>query len=197
MDVGAFLAGIRTVDLVLTLLFMAFFVLGFAQGTIRRLIGVGSVLFAFLFAANLAQPLGEFLGNNWTQFSRQYSYMVGFGTIFLVATLAFALLVQSFYQPQPLFEKARFADELIGGLLGLLQAFILLGAAVVILDSFFRLQGIAADPQELPFLRELWTALDASRFVAVFRADLIPAFFAVTGFLVPDTIEVLYRGTAA
>ena len=70
MDLGAFLGGIRTVDLLIVLYFIGFFVLGFAQGTIRRLLGIGSILFSFLFAANLADPLGRFLGDNWTQFPR-------------------------------------------------------------------------------------------------------------------------------
>ena len=104
MDLGEFLGGIKTVDLLLILVFMAFFVLGFAQGTIRRLIGIGSILFSFLFAANLADPLGSFLGSNWTQFPRQYSQMLGFLTIFVAASLAFAIVVQGFYRPQPLME---------------------------------------------------------------------------------------------
>ena len=62
MDLGAFLGGISTVDLLIFLYLMAFFVLGFAQGTIRRLIGIASILFSFLFAANIAEPLGEYLG---------------------------------------------------------------------------------------------------------------------------------------
>ena len=84
------------------------------------------------------EPLGNFLGANWTQFPTQYSYMVGFGTVFVAATIAFALVIQGFYKPQPLFEKARFVDELIGGVLGVIQAAIILGAIVIILDSFFR-----------------------------------------------------------
>ena len=197
MDIGEFLAGIRTVDLVLVLFFMGFFVLGFAQGTIRRLIGIGSILFSFFLAANLAEPLGNFLGANWTQFSKQYSYMIGFGTLFLASAISFALVVQGFYKPQPLFEKASFADELIGGFLGLVQAAIILGCALIILDSFFVVPGIAEDPQELPLLRELWGFLDPSSIVGVFRVSIIPAFFVLTGFLVPAYLESLYPGTPA
>ena len=76
VDLGASSAG-STVDLFLALCFIGFFVLGFAQGAIRRLIGIGSILFSFLLAANIAEPLGEFLADNWTQFPPQYSYMVG------------------------------------------------------------------------------------------------------------------------
>jgi membrane protein required for colicin V production len=192
VDFGEFLGGIRTVDLLIVLYFIGFFVLGFAQGTIRRLIGIGSILFSFLFAANLAEPLGRFLGDNWTQFPRQYSYMIGFGTIFLAASIAFALVVQGYYKPQQLFQKARFADEILGGILGIIQAAIIFGAVLIILDSFFRLPGFAPDPQELPFLRDFWGALDSSATGGFFRSTLIPGTFFLIGFLVPSNIQSLY-----
>jgi membrane protein required for colicin V production len=195
VDFGEFLGGIQTVDLLLVLFFMGFFVLGFAQGTIRRLIGIASVLFSFLLAANLAEPLGQFLGSNWTQFPKEYSYMIGFLSVFVAATLAFAIVAQGFYKPQPLFEKARFADELLGGFLGIIQAGLILGFVVVILGTFFLVPGIQPDPQELPFLRELWVALDQSRIVDVFTSTLIPLFFSLTGFLIPDSVEALYPGS--
>ena len=197
MDLGDFLGGIQTVDLLLVLYFMGFFVLGFAQGTIRRLIGVGSILFSFLFAANVAVPLGNFLGSNWTQFPREYAFMIGFLTVFLAAALAFALIAQGFYNPQPLFAKARFVDEALGGILGVIQAGMILGFIVVILGAFFIVPGIPPDPQELPGLRSLWTALDGSSIVAVFRDTLIPAFFAISGYLIPDSIEVFFPGASA
>jgi len=192
VDLGAFFEGVQAIDLVIALYFLGFFVLGFAQGTIRRLLGIGSILFSFLFAANVAAPLGDFLGANWRQFPREYSYMIGFGTVFIAASIAFALVVQGFYKPQPLFQKARFADELLGGALGLVQAAVILGAVLIILDSFFRIPGMPADPQELPFLRSLWEVLNPSKIVEVFRLTLIPGFFALTGLFIPDTIERLY-----
>lgn len=192
MDIQGFLSGFAAIDLVLLVLLMGFFVLGFAQGTIRRVIGLAAILFSFFFAANLAEPLGQFLGANWTQFPKQYSYMVGFGTVFVAAALAFALVVQGFYKPQPLFEKARFADEMIGAILGVIQFGVILGATVIILDSFFRIPGIPADPQELILLRELWSALDGSQIVQTFRESIIPVFIGITGFLIPDSIEAFY-----
>lgn len=192
MDIGEFFANVNTVDLLIVLYFMGFFVLGFAQGTIRRLLGIGSILFSFFLAANLAAPLADFLGANWTQFPPEYSYMVGFLTVFVAAAIAFALVIQGFYKPQPLFAKARFADEIIGGILGLVQAALILGALLVILDTFFLIPGMPQDAQELPFLRQIWTALDPTKFAELFRQTLIPAFFVLTGFLVPDEIEAMY-----
>ena len=75
--------------------------------------------------------------------------MIAFATVFLASAIAFALVAQGLYKTQPLFQKARFADELIGGLLGLVQACLIFGAVLIILDSFFLIPGIAADPQEL------------------------------------------------
>jgi membrane protein required for colicin V production len=192
VDFGEFLGNISTVDLLIVLYFIAFFVLGFAQGTIRRLLGIGSILFSWFLAANLAAPLSEFLGSNWTQFPPEYSYMVGFGTIFVASSIAFALVIQGFYKPQPLFQKARFADEIIGGLLGLVQAAIIFGALLIILDSFFRIPAMPESPNELPFLRTLWEAVNDTQIAAIFRDTLIPAFFLLTGFLVPDEIEAAY-----
>jgi uncharacterized membrane protein required for colicin V production len=186
------LNGVSSADLVIVLYFIFFFVLGFAQGTIRRLLGIGSVLFSFLFAANIAEPLSGFLGANWTQFPKEYSYMVGFATIYLAASVSFALVIQGFYKPQPLFAKARFADEAIGGVLGVLEAALIFGAILIILDSFFRIPGMPTDPQELPFLREIWGALDGSKAAVLFRDTLIPAFFVLTGLFIPDNIERAY-----
>ena len=192
MDFGEFLSTIGTVDLLIVLYFIAFFVLGFAQGTIRRLLGIASILFSFLLAASLAGPLSEFLGANWRQFTPEYSYMVGFLTVFVASSIAFALVIQGFYKPQPLFQKARFADEILGGLLGIVQAALIFGALLIILDSFFAIPGIPPDPDELPFLRDIWLAIDPTRTAELFRETLIPAFFVLFGLFIPDRIEAMY-----
>jgi uncharacterized membrane protein required for colicin V production len=191
VEIGEFITSIAGIDLLLLLGFGGFFILGFAQGTIRRLIGLASVLFSFFFAANIAEPLGNFLSRNWTQFYPEYSYMVGFLTVFVAASLAFALVAQGFYKPQPLFAKARFVDEVLGGTIGVIQFGVILGALVVILDGFFATPGI--EPRnDLPLLREVWEALDGSAIVSVFRSTFIPLFFDIFGFLIPDSIEARY-----
>lgn len=192
MDFGGFLGGINTVDLLLFLYFIGFFVLGFAQGTIRRVIGIASILFSFFLASQLYEPLGSFLAANWTQFPKEYSYMLGYLTIFVAASVAFAIVAQGWYKPQPLFHKARFVDEVLGGILGVIQAGLILGCIVVILSTFFAIPTIAPDPQEIAFLREVWKALESSQIVDYFQATLIPLFFSLTGFLIPDSIEALY-----
>ena len=192
MEIGNFILGFDIVDLLIIGYFGAFFVLGFAQGTIRRLIGIASILFSFLLAANLTAALGKFLGENWRQFSPQYGGMIGFLSIFIVTAVAFAVLAQGFYKPQPLFARARFVDELLGGFLGVIQAGLILMCFIVILDSFFHATGIPSDPDELPYLRDVYGALNGSAIVGVFRETVIPAFMTIFAFFVPTAISDSY-----
>ena len=73
-----------------------------------------------------------------------------------------------------------------------MQAAIIFGGLLIILDSFFRIPAMPENPNELPFLRTIWEAVNDTQIAAIFRETLIPAFFAVTGFLVPDWIEAFY-----
>ena len=194
MDLGEFIRSLTIFDLVFFLFLFGFFVLGFAQGTIRRLLGLAAVGFSFLFAANIRDPLGSFLAANWTQFPREYAYMIGFLTVFLAAWIAFTVTIQSFYTTQPLFEKYRFVDEVIGGTLGVIEAGLLLVVAIVILDSFFLIPGIPPSGNELHFVRGFWEYMDAAQVTAFFRENVVPVFFAVFGLFIPDDIEQLVGG---
>ena len=120
------------------------------------------MLFSFLLAANLRDSLGEFLAANWNQFPDEYAVMLGFGIVFVAATIAFTLVIQGFYQHQPLFEKAKFVDEIIGGLLGIVQGLFLIGFMIIILDSFFSITSIPESGAELPFLRGFHDFYDGS-----------------------------------
>ena len=191
MDFGEFISSLTLFDYVYFLFLFGFFVLGFAQGTIRRLLGLAAVLFSFLFAANVRDPLGAFLAANWTQFPKEYAYMIGFLTVFLAAWIALTIVIQNFYTSQPLWEKYRFVDEVIGGILGVIEGGLLLVIAIVILDSFFVIPGIGESGNELHFLRDFWDFIDAAQVTAFFRDNIVPIFFAVFGLFIPDDIEQL------
>ena len=189
MDFGEFISNLTLFDYVYFLFLFGFFVLGFAQGTIRRLLGLAAVMFSFLFAANVRDPLGAFLAANWTQFPKEYAYMIGFLTVFLAAWIALTIVIQNFYTSQPLWEKYRFVDEVIGGILGVIEGGLLLVIAIVILDSFFLIPGIGESGNELHFLRDFWDFMDAAQVTAFFRESIVPVFFVVFGLFIPDDIE--------
>jgi uncharacterized membrane protein required for colicin V production len=192
VDILGFLTSIKIFDLLVFFLCFGMFVLGFIQGTIRRVLGIASMLFSFLFAMNLRSSLGSYLAANWNQFPDEYAVMLGFLIVFVAATIAFTLIIQGFYHRQALFKKATFADEVIGGILGVIQALLLVLCVIVILDSFFRNPGLPQTDGELLFLRQAWEQINVSATAGVFRSAIIPAFLSVFGFLTPQDIKNFY-----
>ena len=197
MNVAEYIRSINPLDLVIVLILFAFFILGFIQGTLRRLIGIAAILFSFILAANLRQPLGDFLKANWTQFPPDYAVMVGFGTVFVAAMVATTLVIQTYYPKTPLFPKYQVIDELLGGLLGVVQGALILGAVIIILDTWFTIPGQPARDNELPGLRAIYEAYDPprapiSQTAVIYREALVPGFLAVTGPIMPEGLRAFY-----
>jgi membrane protein required for colicin V production len=197
VNVAEYMRSINPFDLVIVLVLFAFFILGFIQGTIRRLIGLAAIVLSFILAANLREPLGDFLKANWRQFPPEYAVMVGFGTVFLAAIVASTLVIQTYYHKIPLFQRNTFIDEMLGGLLGVVQGLLLLGAVIIILDSYFTLPNRASD-NELPVLRDVYEAYapagKPSTTALIFRETLVPGFLAVTGPVLPNRLRAFYPG---
>jgi uncharacterized membrane protein required for colicin V production len=192
VNVGEAIVNFNRFDLLFLLFLFGMFVLGFMQGTIRRLLGLGSMLFSFLFAANLRGFVGPFLAANWNQFPDEYAVMLGFLIVFVAATVAFTLVIQGFYHRQPLFQKATFVDEILGGLLGVVQGAFLVGCVFVILDSYFLIPGAPQTSGELPFLRGFFDFYTDSGTAELFRTQLIPGFYNVFGLFIPDDLQAFY-----
>jgi membrane protein required for colicin V production len=192
VNIGEFLNSINRFDLLVLLFCFGMFVLGFIQGTIRRVLGLASMLFSFLFAANLREPLGGYLAQNWNDFPDEYAVMLGFGIVFVAATIAFTVVIQGFYHKQELFQRASFADEIIGGLLGIVQALFLVGCIIIILDSFFRDPLIPKSDNEFAWIRNFFDLMNTSNFADLFRSRLIPGFITVFGLLIPADIQRFY-----
>jgi hypothetical protein len=150
------------------------------------------MLFSFLFAANLRGPLGGYLADNWNDYPDEYAVMLGFGIVFVAATIAFTVVIQGFYHKQALFQKQTFLDEVIGGILGVVQALVLVGFVIIILDSFFRIPTVPKSDAEFPWLRDGFDLINGSGTAELFRTRLIPGFIGVFGLLIPSDIQAFY-----
>jgi membrane protein required for colicin V production len=192
VNLGELLESVNMVDIVIVLVVCAGFVLGFAQGAIRRLVGIASMVFSFLVAAQLSQPLGQFLASNWTQWPSAYSHMLGFLTLFVAAVIAFSLVIQGTYHRTAVLARYPVIDELLGGLLGALQVMVLLTFLVIILDQAFLVQGLNLVGGEVPWLREVWTTIGGSGTGALLHDTVIPGFLGIVTFLVPQSILATY-----
>ncbi len=163
MNLADTLTQINVFDVVVILYLFGWFILGFIQGTIRRLLGIGALVFSFFLALQLnAIWLGGFLSANWTQYPKEYSIMIGYLVIFVAAVVAFTLLIQGTYKKAPLFAKFPVVDEIVGGLLGILQGFLLLLFITILLDQYYLYTNISQSEGEIAFLRTFWNALNDS-----------------------------------
>jgi DNA-3-methyladenine glycosylase len=119
--------------------------------------------------------------------------MLAFGGSALTIYVAGSITIQTFYRKTALFAKATVVDEVIGGILGALQAILLVGALILVLDSYFDLPGVAATRGELGFLRDIYNFYSSSQVVELFRASLIPLFLLLFGWIVPSDLRELFR----
>jgi uncharacterized membrane protein required for colicin V production len=190
-----FIQNLNIFDLLVVFGLAAMFLLGFIQRTIRRALGLAAILFSFLIASTLRDPLGNFLASHWHQFPAQYSWMLGYLIVFIVGSIAISLVIQGFYKPSPLFPNASLVDELLGGVLGILEGILILGALTIILDSTFAASPpVLKSDNEIAFIRDFWNALNTSGTVGIFRDHLIPLFMIPFGWAVPIDIRSLYPG---
>lgn len=189
----ASLFGFNVFDVVVLLYLFFWFVLGFIQGTVRRVVGTASIVFSFFLAAQLNNAwLGGFLAQNWTQFPREYSVMIGFLAIFIAGVVAFTLIIQGTYRKAPLFANYPVIDEILGGLVGILQGFLLLLFLTIILDQYFLYTNLPKSPNELGILRTTWETINDSGTGHLLHGTVIPGFITITGFLLPDSVRAIY-----
>ena len=178
-------------DILVFILLIAGFIVGYLQGAVRRLIGIIAVTFSLIVAGQLREPLGNFLGANWGQFPPEYTDLLAFGFLFVLFVIVFAIIVQVYYERGPLLPRWRYADPLLGGLLGVVQAGLMIGAMILILDSYFQVHDVVS-AAEFTWLRDLHNAIDVSRTADLFRATIWPAVFALLGFFFPEELRNLY-----
>lgn len=193
MNLADFLNSLNVFDVVVLVYLFGWFVLGFIQGTVRRVVGTASIVFSFFLAAQLnAAWLGNFLADNWTQFPREYAVMLGFLTIFVAGVIAFTLVIQGTYRKAPLFADYPVIDEILGGLVGILQGFLLLMFLTIILDQFFLYKNLPQGNNEIAFLRPFWETIDGSATGSLLHGTVIPGFIGIFGLLLPDSVRAVY-----
>jgi uncharacterized membrane protein required for colicin V production len=177
-------------DIVAFLFLLAWFILGYVQGATRRVFGIIALLFALLVAAQLRDPLGNYLASEWTTAPREYSLMVAFGALFLAVWIAISIGIQWAYRPAPLFPKYPALDEILGAVLGVVEGAILLMILVLVTDPYFHsTAGNTAAVGEFPVFRALHDFLDTSLTAQYLRDQLIPNVLAVLGFLFPQDVR--------
>lgn len=182
---------IKPFDLVIVLALIAMFIVGYAQGTVRRLLGIAAIVFSLILGVQLRQPLGEYLSNEWTSIATAYSFMVAFGAVFLATAVTLSIGIQITYRPAPLFKRYPVLDEIVGGLLGVVEGFLILIAILLILDPYYTTPSVRETVGfgEFGLLRTVHEWLDDTVIVGILRDNVIPGLLALFGFLFPQDVR--------
>ena len=182
-------AGWTLVDVVLLIVLAAAFFVGYAQGAIRQLLGIGAFLVCFVLAANLRGPVGSWLSQYWTQYPAQLSAMAAFGLSLLILLIVANLGITVYYKRMPLFPQAAAVDEILGGVLAMCLALLLLGALVIVLDSYYTYGSVVQSGADVPWLHDLDRALGDSAITAFLRQGFVPGLLTIFGPFVPAAIH--------
>jgi uncharacterized membrane protein required for colicin V production len=183
VDIFGAVKSAPVVDLALLIGFGVFFFLGVMQGAIRRLIGIATMLFAFLVAANTRDSAGDFLAQNWRQFNLDYNRLLAFVIIFVVVAVAGSIVTQGFYKRTDLSAEHPIVDDVVGGLLGLLQALMLLMFVVIILNSYPLPPAKSGDVTQLRDIQNM--IVNQSHIAGAIKAVVVPLFVHVFAVLLP------------
>jgi uncharacterized membrane protein required for colicin V production len=182
---------IQPFDLVIFLGLLAMFIVGYAQGVVRRLLGLGAIVFSLVLGALLRPTVGQYLANEWTSIIPQYGYMVGFGAVFVASAVTLSVGIQISYRPAPLFPKYPVLDELLGGLLGVVEGFLFVVVFLLITDPYFNLDAAKdhAGLGEFGLVRTIHDLLDPTVVADVLRHTVMPVVFLLLGFLFQDDVR--------
>lgn len=122
----------NTIDLIIVIAALIGFILGFKDGFLRKLIGVVGIVAAVFLAAYFKSHLGRFI-----EFSFGIEYylaeiMAGL-FIFFITILIFSILKRIIHP----FDKINsLINQIIGGVVGILQFLIFLSAVFLLLNIF-------------------------------------------------------------
>jgi len=76
--------------------------------------------------------------------------------------------------------------------LGVLQAVLLVGAMIMILDSFYRVPGMVPASNQVGILHDIYRFYDPSQTAILFRGTLIPAFLTLFAWITPAGLRNLF-----
>jgi uncharacterized membrane protein required for colicin V production len=180
-----FLQSATLFDVVFVLVAMGLFVTGWLQGAIRQLLGIAAFIVAFVLAANLREPLGDFLARNWTFNDRGFNFLLAWLGLWLAWAITLQIGIQTFYRRVVIDRRVVIVDELIGGLLAAFQVLLVVSLLAIIFDSYYLSSSLPKELHDADWARSFETLLKDSAIVSALRDSLIPAILAVLGPLLP------------
>ena len=176
-------------DIVVVLVAMAIFVVGWFQGVVRQVLSIAAFVVAFLLAANLRDPLGDFFARNWTFYDRQFNFMLALLGLWIAFSITLQIGILSFYRGVVISRRFVIVDELLGGLLGAFQVFLVLALLALIFDSYYLATPPPVAPHDVEWARSFDALLRDSVLVGALRDGLGALLLTLLGPLLPSDLR--------
>jgi uncharacterized membrane protein required for colicin V production len=189
MALQDFLGSATLFDVVIALVAMALFVVGWFQGAIRQLIGIAAFLLAFLLAANLRDPLGDFLARNWTFWDRGFNLMLALLGLWIAFSVTLQIGIQAFYRRLVISRRLLILDEVLGGLLGAFQVFLVIALLTLTFDSYYLATPRPATFHDVEWARSVDALLRDSAIAGALRDGLATWLLTLLGPLLPTDLR--------
>jgi uncharacterized membrane protein required for colicin V production len=177
-------------DLVIAVLLLAGFLVGFFEGSPRALLAFGGWFLTFIAASHLREPLGSYLATNGTPYAEGFPAMLAFGGSFIVIFVLVIIGITFTYKDTKHMTRFSLADEFVGGVLGALVVLLLVTTAVIVLDSFYT-RGGQGGTGTVAWIDQTARALDGSGIANALRSSLIPGLGAIMDPLLPSPVRAV------
>jgi uncharacterized membrane protein required for colicin V production len=179
-------------DLVLLLFIAGFLRGGWSSGFIRRLVGLIFLLVSFVAGAYLRGPAGTLVSTFLPKIPPQYAEMVGYTVAFSALLIVFNLFSGLVLSRIAKTGLARRTDQLLGVVLGGVEAVLIISAGIVILHTY---TDPTAGTSGLGFLHDIRVAVDGSTIGKLLEDTTVPLVLLILGPLLPKDISSIVPST--
>ena len=175
-------------DIVVVLVVLGLFVAGWLQGAIRQLLGIATLLVAFVLAGGLRDPLGDFLARNWTYYDRAFNLMIAWLGQWVALSVTFQIALQAFYRRVLIHHRLVIVDEIVGGALGAFQVVLVVTLLTIVINSYYVTITPPVEARDIRWVGDLWTLLEDSAIVGALQDGFIPGIEALLRPLLPADV---------
>ena len=181
-------------DVVLVGFIGGFIAGGWRTGFLRRLAGLGFLALSFVLGAYLRQPIGALLSGVFPSVPEPYLEMIGYSIAVTGLTVAAHVVTGPFLSKVVVGGVSKKTDQVLGAVLGGVEAILILSIAIVILDTYFGPHGRLGGDPGLGVFKQLAIAIDDSTTGQLLRQTTVPFVLAVLGPLLPKDVTSLIPG---
>jgi uncharacterized membrane protein required for colicin V production len=165
---------------------------GWRTGFLRRLLGLGFAAISIVVAAYFRYAVGAVATTFFKGIPPEYANLVGFTIAFPAILASLHLASRKLIGKVNVTGITKEADSALGALFGALEAIVILSAAIVVFDVYFKTSTTLVGHAGSGLLAELKGAMDGSTTVRLLRGTTVPTAVALLGPVLPkDLASVL------